>query len=625
MKGKRIRKVTSLLLTLVLLFSLIIVPTNAAVKEYRLIPNYGLVDAGYHYTALLGVREWESSAYVGGLHLVYCSDVTIYTDTTINYFVVDLAIGEVRAILMSSYPNVSLAALEIAAGLPAGVLTSQDAITATQFAIWKYTNPSVPALGPLTADQQAVYDYLMGLPAVPANATAPSSAAFTAVTNTILSNGDVEIVVSYPVNATSTNSDTTLIPLSLTYSIDIGAVYAGSTIVQTTDGTTNTETITIPSAAFTSDISFSAMISGMQNIFDANEYISTDLREDSQPLVGFINREIEVTASANIEVLIEDASIEIFKTIQGRPGDMTLFDVIITGPGEYQESIHISQSGSVLLSELEYGTYTLTEVLPAGYHAVGANPKIVIISEEITSAKVTFENALTPVINYGTITVVKEVSNVEDDPTEFEVVINGTFKLYVIEGTSASINLPIESSYTIVETAVEGYNNISITPSTFTLTTAGQVVTVVNEKIIPPPTGEITISKGFEGDVVDETGFTVDITGPNGYTNSVVVVQGSPVVISGLELGEYILTEQGKEGYVTVSEETVTITLIEDGADVTFINAIEEIIIPPVNPPGDLPETGGVSPVNYFGFGCLIVLTGILVLFIQKKKEEMCS
>ena len=316
-------------------------------------------------------------------------------------------------------------------------------------------------------------------------------------------------------------------------------------------------------------------------------------------------------------------SIEISKTILDRPEDDTEFTVTITGPLGYSEIIIIAQGSPALLEDLELGEYTITEVTALGYYTISINPIIVTLSDSLPNAQVGFTNAVDPpVTQYGTITVIKDVTNIENDPTEFEIVINGTYKVYVTEGTSKSITVPL-GTYTVVETPVEDYTNVSITPSTFDLTMIGQTVTVVNEKFIP--TGSITINKEFEEGIEDDTEFSVTVVGPKGYSEIVTISQGNPVTLSDLELGEYSLTETATEGYITLSDETVILTLDEEVLEesATFINGLEEIIIPPEAPPGDLPKTAGTPASPYFGYGILLTMIGLMFLFIQKRKEEM--
>jgi|GEM_PF-4426735 len=622
-----IKKAASFVMILVMLLTVFVIPIKA---EDRLFRYDGYIEAGDHYTAIFVVREWDGSSFVGtDIYKAYCIDKNTFTDPMIDYHLTNLTDDNVRAIMLYSYPNVSLDALKAAAGITDPV-TALEAITATQFAIWNFTNGTIPEPGTLDSVEIQIFDYLTGLSPVPPNTIEAATAGFSSIVKTIKPNGDVEIVVSYPINATSTNSDGSPIPLTLSYSIDFDVEYPGSTVVKTTDGTVNTETITIPEAGFLSDISFTAYLAGVQYIFDAYKFEKADPEAVVQPLVGFINKGFDVLASESIEVEKADGSIEISKSIQDRPEDQTSFSVTITGPDGYVNSVTVSQGSPVLIEDLEYGTYTLTETAAAGYRTVSTNPVTVTLSGEIPEGKAVFVNTLEPVIVYGAVTIIKDVTNVDDDPTEFEIKVGNYFQtLKVREGTPQTIYVPL-GEYTITETAVEGYRNISITPSTFTLTSQGQTVTVVNEKEIPIPKGSITVIKEFDDDdVTDDTEFTINVTGPDGYSEVIIIAQGMPVTLDGLTLGEYTLTEESVEGYITVSEVSVSVSLEESSpdAEVVFVNEAEEIIIIddddiPVEEP-ELPQTGGIDPSAFFGLGSLIALIGIMFLAIKNIKAQI--
>lgn len=95
--------------------------------------------------------------------------------------------GKVLWIVMHSYPALSLAAFGTAAGVPG--ISPEDAIEATQYAIWRYTDLGFDAAWPWeTPDSQAAYEYLVNsvnggatmspgdIPSVTATVTAPAGA-----------------------------------------------------------------------------------------------------------------------------------------------------------------------------------------------------------------------------------------------------------------------------------------------------------------------------------------------------------------------------------------------------------------------------------------------------------------
>jgi len=66
------------------------------------------------------------------------------------------------------------------------------------------------------------------------------------------------------------------------------------------------------------------------------------------------------------------------------------------------------------------------------------------------------------------------------------------------------------------------------------------------------------------------------------------------------------------------------VELTEEGAGVVFVNDPEEIIeIPEEDIPGDLPQTSGTPAERLYALGALVAVIGALLLYNQKKREEM--
>ncbi len=335
--------------------------------------------------------------------------------------------------------------------------------------------------------------------------------------------------------------------------------------------------------------------------------------------VYFVNEKIE-------------AILTISKKVQNRPNDMTRFAVNISGPAEYEGPsmiwVHQGQDGTAVLSGLPLGTYVITEAPVSGYSPAGAASVTITLNEQNTSESIEFINIPDPVIKYATITIIKDVTGEESDITEFEMVINDTIKIKVKEGGPVSLTLPL-GSYRVAETPMEGYETISISPGAFTLDTEGQQLTIhaVNRKTIPEKEGSLTIEKRIDDDVPDGTYFTIFIEGPQGYKNEVYVSADKPIVLSGLKLGTYILTEEEKEGYIILSEKNISVSLTVQAPDanVEFINGLDLLDIIDDEIPGTdpiLPATGGIPPSISLIFGCIIIISGLALLFIQSRRSQ---
>jgi hypothetical protein len=327
-----------------------------------------------------------------------------------------------------------------------------------------------------------------------------------------------------------------------------------------------------------------------------------------------------------------DAILTISKTVQNRSNDMTRFAVSISGPAEYEGPsmiwIHQGEDGTALLSGLPLGTYVITEAPVSGYSPAGEASLTITLNEQNTSESVEFINIPDPVIEYATITIIKDVTGEEIDMAEFEMVINDMIKIKVKEGEPVSFTLPL-GSYRVTETPLEGYETISISPGSFTLDTEGQHLTIqaVNRKTIPEKEGSLIIKKRFDGDIIDKTNFRILIKGPKGYTNEVYVSTDEPVVLKGLELGTYILTEEDKEGYIILSEKSVSVALTVEAPDanIEFTNGLDLLDIIDDEIPGTdpiLPDTGGMPPSISLICGCIIIISGLLLLFIQSRRSQ---
>ncbi|MDW7669429.1 MAG: hypothetical protein SCJ93_11440, partial [Bacillota bacterium] len=72
--------------------------------------------------------------------------------------------------------------------------------------------------------------------------------------------------------------------------------------------------------------------------------------------------------------------------------DNTTFNVNISGPYDYSETVTISENSSITINDLYYGTYTLTEVNNNDYIIDG--PETLVVDENNLVHTITFENTL---------------------------------------------------------------------------------------------------------------------------------------------------------------------------------------------------------------------------------------
>lgn len=105
-----------------------------------------------------------------------------------------------------------------------------------------------------------------------------------------------------------------------------------------------------------------------------------------------------------------------------------------------------------------------------------------------------------------------------------------------------------KNSYDIKITGENG-NELTIADNKAAFNSANDVLTVVNDEIL----ADIVIEKSFTNSDLTLTSVKVDVTGPNGYNNTVTLDNSNAfkVTLAGLSLGEYTIKEQeaAKAGY----------------------------------------------------------------------------
>ncbi|MEP7046166.1 MAG: thioester domain-containing protein, partial [Ilumatobacteraceae bacterium] len=168
--------------------------------------------------------------------LTYCIDLNTHTNTGVTYDEGTWStanvpnIDNVRTILQASYPVLTLAQLQAAAGIPG--LTTQEAIAGTQGAIWHFTDAinldRTVAAQTAASNIGKLYDFLLAAAANPAPEPAPAlsitPASATGTVGTLVGPFTLHLT---PSSATATVTN------------DAGATFTdagGNPMVPTTDG-----------------------------------------------------------------------------------------------------------------------------------------------------------------------------------------------------------------------------------------------------------------------------------------------------------------------------------------------------------------------------------------------------
>lgn len=174
----------------------------------------------------------------------------------------------------------------------------------------------------------------------------------------------------------------------------------------------------------------------------------------------------------------------------GQVLDLTQFQVAIDN-GVIGRSGYVSQGNPLVFTDLELGSYAVTEYPTPTHNLVSIETSPVVLTEGDPDQSVVITNEQIPEVDpLGSITINKTITGTSEDPSvEFEFTITGTIEPLLILTQMGSIGspavfnaLPLDT-YTITETSNPEYPLVSITPNTVTLTelNPNQVVAVVNE------------------------------------------------------------------------------------------------------------------------------------------------
>ena len=148
--------------------------------------------------------------------------------------------------------------------------------------------------------------------------------------------------------------------------------------------------------------------------------------------------------------------------------DTKVFYVTITGSnGYYATYVPISVSQPIILNNLQYGTYYISQNADGGYTQISVTPSSFTLSADNPQQTVT----ITTVKNVGQVTVTKTITGVTEDETYFDITITGTNGEYVEQFGQVRLGEPLTfedlpfGTYEITEAETEGYTLDSITPS----------------------------------------------------------------------------------------------------------------------------------------------------------------
>ena len=299
-----------------------------------------------------------------------------------------------------------------------------------------------------------------------------------------------------------------------------------------------------------------------------------------------------------------------------------------------------NKEGIFTFEKLVYGDYTIREIEPAEGFVLNDTVYHVSIKENNDLIEIGFENLHIT----GTVQVTKVDKDYPENKltgAEFEVYLDldGDGKFDTEKDKLVGLMDEIETGvYEMKDLRYGGYFVYEKTAPEgflkddgyyyFEIREDGKTVIVENEAgvgfINQARTGKLRIEKTSEDGVLK--GFTVKVEGKdicgNVYSQEFVTDEKGQILIEGLRIGDYVVTEVANEATGKyVIPENMTVTILEDKTTVAKLyNKLK-----PETP--DVPKTGDDSNLYLWGsiglVGLLGIVTASYLALAKKKKEEL--
>lgn len=358
----------------------------------------------YDYT-YVGVDTWGNNVNVNGeesgtalfkvqnpdgsISYAYCVDLDTLVKEGHNYSRVNVessgyydneSAKHIRAIVRNAYPFISLET--IASTLNLENLTKEEAITATQLAIWKYANDTQTPVD-LTGNVEALYNYLIALDGVEGQTSVANIIAKDPIVYANNENCDVEFIFK----ADGRNADGSNIALQ--YNIE--GKPEGSEVIES--GIDNEGYTHIKVTNIKEDTNIKLIVSGIQDVgTDVFFYSPEGGREKSQSLIGIQSGNTNISKSFEHKVTFGSVNI---KKVDEANNEIVLKDAEFTIKdlnGNIVKVITTNESG-IASAKLVTGSYTIEETkAPEGYLIINGQQQFTIKPEQTESLSLVFTN-----------------------------------------------------------------------------------------------------------------------------------------------------------------------------------------------------------------------------------------
>jgi hypothetical protein len=280
-------------------------------------------------------------------------------------------------------------------------------------------------------------------------------------------------------------------------------------------------------------------------------------------------------------------SITVCKEVCGEDVDPTLFNFFMKG--EVSTEGAVSEEACVVIEDLPYGEYYFEEKVSDGYTG-SVTTGTVIINENNPRGKFTFVNCK-ECPDMGSITIIKNVTNVEKDDTKFQFVMEGYIpppEILPIAGEVEKLNgTPLFFTSEVVPYVFEKmpygtyyFREINIPEDYEGIVIEGKVMIDANTpdgKVVFEnrlKTGTVTICKDVTNVVEDQTLFDFEVWQKDMLVTSGAVMEGEKNCVEiELPYGSYYLEEMVPEAYIGI---TTSASIKIDSSTPTAVKFVNE-------------------------------------------------
>ncbi|GAB6107437.1 MucBP domain-containing protein [Fusibacter bizertensis] len=369
---KSIKRVLSMLLVAVLVLGSIPMMSYAETQptyKYGGDQAYGkdveFNDSGTEYDTIL-FKVNTNTNHPAFFSLAYCLDTssTIHSSKAYNLFDLNSVpylssanANKIRAIVLNGYPNQTIQTLRQRANN--NDLNEKEALTATQAAIWKYSNnrnmdwahtPDDDNDGYYWRDMKTLYDYLDGLSGV--SAVSPAAINTQAPTASIDGN---DVLIQFNYKNVGPNPTVTLSLPGFTKTVAAGS--NGYTTVSFRKA--------LSSFSASNFTTYSISITGQNPVTDVFSFFPVDGQDKTQTLVSLpLTQMKSVSASVNGNLATLLASVTVNKSFTDQAKTEVAFEL---KAGNTVIESGTTSNQTITWNNLIPGNYTLFETTPSRY------------------------------------------------------------------------------------------------------------------------------------------------------------------------------------------------------------------------------------------------------------------